>query len=887
MPFGGKIDPRKVVPIRARNLNSTATKDKKGVDDDDFAHDDFERQINLDMEAFQEDMHFSEPVIASSGSNSRAAGGGGANIVPALSLDGDTSRESKKAGEEEAEEEVLLLHEMPGAAAKSAEALRKAFKALQVVVEEFRKRAETAEEERKAQVKRVFELEDKIDFQEDEINSLQQQLSMAGPGGMKIVGAGGGGGGGGGMGAKKNNANDKLRQELNRSGGDEGFGDLGLTDNDGAQTYRAQFTAWVNKNKPFQRDVRMIQAKFGSAVASYFVFYRFIFLQICLIAGVAVIFATIHITLLSETATFAQMWTAPGQLPGFMLFSSYREIEAFQYGLFVIFGILVFCVSIAEHLIAEDQTMKRIDASEEGNEAPYSKAIFCCWDISGAGYNPTKRQVDDQTGALANAYMQMIEETHNAGLMKTRSRYEIFALFLRRSFAFFLYLIVQLGSFGAIIFLTVNTAEVTELLSKTPLRSFASVLAPLVLNVVNALAPPLLKKITHFERWDSGQMQLNILLFRMFFSNILNTLILSLSYLMLADPFLFADWPIMRNALQLVESFKVTEGVRDTVFTCRVDQAADAMFTLILSNFFIGLISMLAWGYIPMWIYECFPSYLGQHEPFPFEVEPAMINLFNNMSLVMIVLPFAPLSMIFLPITVCVTLKMEVFVMMRFFGKPERTWKSHQSGVIFTSFYIVTSVIILLPAGIYFLSSTSFPKDCDIQDKGTDLCLSNTLVSNNDVYTCDLDSTNTYYYFWTTRFKTSRTNNIEEFVYTDQFTYPSEFCDNKCGPFVSYEYNLLPVREVVYQSSALQTIWKILFDGSYLAWLVVIIMVIQGYTRKNTQEVTKETDQAKEKVLTVQVEALEAERRRQEKIIVRLKAQQAAAEEAANMITAR
>ena len=34
----------------------------------------------------------------------------------------------------------------------------------------------------------------------------------------------------------------------------------------------------------------------------------------------------------------------------------------------------------------------------------------------------------------------------------------------------------------------------------------------------------------------------------------------------------------------------------------------------------------------------------------PFEIEPSMINLFSYMSLVMITFPFAPLSLIFMPL---------------------------------------------------------------------------------------------------------------------------------------------------------------------------------------------------------------------------------------------
>jgi len=790
-------------------------------------HDEFERQMNIEMDLFGEDMHTgAEPVAARMVAVEEGPGG--------------------REGKEEEQEEVLLAHDLPGAGAKSTEALRKAFKAMQVQIAEFQKRTDKAQEERRELQKKVFELEDKVDMLEDENQTLNQQV-QAGGGGLKVIG-----GGAGPKGFKGNNAGDKLRQELKQSGDIDDM-ELGLTDTEKNQSLKARFLAWAAKKKPFQKDIRTIQAKFGSAVASYFVFCRFIFLQICLIAVVALIFVILHLFLLSKTGrSFKSLMSGSGMLPGFMLFSAFSAEEAFQYSLFILFGVLVFFVSIIEHLIVEDKTMKIIDAQEEGNEAPYSKAIFCAWDFSGAGYFPSLRQVDEQMGSLANTYVQMLEETRTAGLMKSRSRFELLVLYMRRLAALILYLAVQASSFGAIIFLTVNTEAITIWLSTTPFANFASILAPLVLNFVNSISPPLLKEITNMEKWDSGQMQVNILLARMYLSNILNTLILGLSYLMLADPFLFSQYVTLRASLQLPESGG---------FDCRLDQAADAMFSLIVTNFFIGNIFMIGMGYAYKSIYWLFSNYIGDFEPFPFEVEPAMINLFNTMSLVMITFPFAPQAMVFLPMAIYINVKVEVFCMKEFNGKPERTWKSHQSGVIFTSFYAVTLCLIGIPTAIMFLSAGTFPKNCAIQDSFIGLCAS-ALDSDN---TCVQDAGNQFHDF-----------------YKDK-AYPKDFCTKSCGPFVAYESSLEAIKEVAFTFSAIKTTWQLLFDGAYVAWTVVIILVVIRYRANNTKNTLSESEAAKERGFTVQIESLEAERKKQEKLITRMKAQAQAEDEAAAM----
>ena len=666
------------------------------------------------------------------------------------------------------------------------------------------------------------------------------------------------GGGGGGKAMKIGNAGDKLRHELKESGNMEEL-ELGLSEDVSNLSLYKRIVAWAAKKKPFQKDIRTIQAKFGSAPASYFIFYRFIFLQVCLIAFVGAVFIVLHLALLAgeDGRTFSELMTSKGFLPGFMLFSTFSRYEAFQYSTFIIFGLLVFSVSIGEHLIAEDKSMKRIDKQEEGNEAPYSKIALCAWDFGSAGYFPTARQVDEQLASQSLTLMVQWEETRTAGLMKSRSRYELLVLYSRRFAALIAYLAVQAGSFTAIVLVTINTDAITQWLSTTPFSNFASILAPLSLNVLNTLAPPILKLITLQEKWDSGQMQLNVLLFRMYFSNILNTLILGLSYLMLADPFLFAQFSTVRQSLQLAES---------GVFDCRIDQAADAMFSLIVTNFFIGNIQMVVMGYVYRFLYSKIFECLGKDfEPFPFEVEPAMINLFNNMSLVMITFPFAPQAMVFLPISIYISVKVEVFAICTFNGKPERTWKAHQSGVIFTSFYLLTLVLIGLPTAVYFLSCTSFPKDCLIQDWDIGLC--NAEMDYNNI--CEKDPTDKYYPFY---------SNIN---------YPKDICSKSCGPFVDYEYNMLPFKQVLTSFSLLDFIWGLFFNSSYVTWIVILVLIVNGYRTRNTRETQRESDEAKERSMSIQIEALEAEKKRQDKLIARMKLQAAAEEEAQNINTSR
>ena len=869
---GRRVNSRRIVPISAVSFDAISPEDNDDLDGIG-GDDEFDRQMALDMESFSAGLDDQQGVVA----------GGAVGSNTARREEKEANRQNampdvEGIGMEEQNEEVVLAHDKAGAGKKSIEAMRTAFTNMQKQIEEFKKRAQAAIEKSTEAQRKVFDLEEKIDNQDDEINTLQMQLQTAGnagPGGMRIIG---GGGGGGGAKNKANNANDKLRQELAQSG-DANDVDLGLTELDGQVSLLKQFLVWAAKKKPFQKDIRTIQGKFGSAVASYFVFYRFIFMQVCSITVVAAIFLVMHLNLFigNGNDSFEKLVSGPGMLPAFMLFSTFEKTEAFNYSMFVIFGMLVFFSTAVEHLVTEDKIMKRIDAAEEGNEVPFSKAVLCSWDMGSSGYNPTERQIQDQIGSLGNGYAQILDESRTAGVMKSRSRFELLVLYTRRFVANILYVAVQAGSFASIVILTIYTEAITEALGKTSFKNFASAIAPLALNILNSISPPLMKAITTFERWDSGQMNLNVLLFRMYLSNILNTLILALSYLLLSDPMLLAQFPTVRGSLELTES---------GLFDCRIDQTADAMFSLYTTNFVIANFSLWAMSFGWKKLHGVLSkstrihAVLGDYEPFPFEVEPAMINLFNNMSLVMITFPFAPIALVFLPVAIYITVKVEVYCMVNYFGKPERTWKAHQSGVIFTSFYLSTLLVIGIPITVYFLSSQSFPKECSIQDSSTKLCGS---AVNSATSICSFDESSDFYAFYG----------------TDTSTYPANICGQpdkstcddldiggckgSCGPFVEFDSNLIAFRDQVFTFDTLKQLWVALFNSSYVSWIIVIYMLVTKWRAKNSKEVLFETEAAKERVLTVQLESLEAEKRRQDKIIIRLKSQQAAAEAAAEL----
>ena len=102
--------------------------------------------------------------------------------------------------------------------------------------------------------------------------------------------------------------------------------------------------------------------------------------------------------------------------------------------------------------------------------------------------------------------------------------------------------------------------------------------------------------------------------------------------------------------------------------------------------------------------------------------------------------------------------------------------------------------------------------------------------------------------------------------------YPKCVCEDACGPFVQSSSNLMPFRDKVREYKAANYIWIILFESSFGPWLLVFLAFMLASTRKNTIKVTVSSFQAKEKVLETHILSLEAEKKKNTKLISKLKA---------------
>jgi hypothetical protein len=550
-------------------------------------------------------------------------------------------------------------------------------------------------------------------------------------------------------------------------------------------------------------------------------------------------FAVLHIVRMTFRGDVRNILMGIGILPGFMEYSSFQQSEKFAYTTNVLVVIIVLVVMCVRKVISEDKLMKRLDLIENENDFTFSKDVLGGWDHS----LTQSSEVVDLHGLLRQIYKEKLAEFHLLGRRRARTNLKILELYVRRFVGSVIYLAVQVASYSAIVYLTVKSQAIQNGLNVGVLKSLSQFIVPAAVTTINSITPALYKALTMLELWDSGQVQLNILLFRMYVSNMMNLLILAISYALLADPFLFANNENKAMRKQVEHEF-------DPNSICRLDQASNGLFTLILTEFFLNGLVFLGMGGFNVVV----NAYVM---PFPkkeFNIAQRMVAMLYFVSLMTLTFPFSPLTAVLSPFMLAARIKWEKIVTLKIYAKPKTVWTAHKAGTFFVLFYIMSLTFVAIPSAVYFLSRETFPKSCDLQDDHIELCISAITVNNN----CTLDTQSDYY-----RLYSDNSYCVEG--------YPACICDYACGPFVHEPNAFTAFRQIIQGVAGVKLVWEYIFQNSYGAWFLAGFFYVLSRLRRNTVGVNSDGYKDKERSLETHITALENERSKHEKLINRLK----------------
>lgn len=734
-------------------------------------------------------------------------------------------------------EEIKLSHEIIQDEMHVTKQLDESFNVLKKQVDEYRKLYTSTNHRLKDTEAKRLEAEGKLDNSLEENAKLVEEIKQTRANqGSKLYNVPLGGGGGR-ANEELQKRSDDLRKALLFENDDE---DVAITLDDlwKAKNFGKRLMEYINYVMPFKKDISKIQSSFGSSVASYFIFYRFLFIQTFCATLVVLLFAFLHVFYISQhshgSSAYRTYVYTSGHMAAFTMYSSYSTAEGLNYDLCLLFILGFTLISLCWKLVNEDKLAKNLEALEAENHHPYSKEVLCAWDFS----LKAKADVDDSGGNIGNKLLQQLEESRSSGAKAARSRYQWFLVYARRCLGMFIYSCVLLASFVIILYVTVYGDAIAKKVSSIPgLSNIQSFIAPLMLTTISSAMPEIAKMITSLESWDTSATVTTMRLLRVYVSSLLNTLLLVFSYMVLADPFLLADNSSLRNSFGLTES---------DAFECRMDQIADGLFTLVMFTWMLNGAMLLGMPYANKVLAFVTRTPYKKSE---FQVSDGMVKRLNLMGLSFAAATFSPLTFAIMPLLLYVGFKWEKWVIKRHYVKPLRPFSGQKAALIYTFFYLCTIVAIGITFSAYFLTTRTFIKECSLQDNYVHLCGSS-LSSDN---TCSLDTGSDFYDFYRT------------------MEYPKALCDKACGAFVNEASNLSPFHYRVSQLFIVSILWTACFKYPYIPWVGLILLVLWIARTKNALDVLKISAYHRERGLEVKLQANEAERKRQEKMIKKLK----------------
>jgi hypothetical protein len=581
---------------------------------------------------------------------------------------------------------------------------------------------------------------------------------------------------------------------------------------------------WILRLLPLKKELKDIESKFGSSIVSYFLFCRFILMQFIVVAMLAVIFLGFHInTMVKAEQSDNRIVQSSGTMPGFMYMSSYSVNENVYYSALVL-GILIFLTtSTIEKVIREDKVAKEAAIVESENACPYTTEVFCAWDNSQVANHQSKATC----GVFAQSYSLMLESSVRQDRINKRSRNEVIFLWARRGVILTFYAGFQLVVIVVFLYLSFDADKIVQSAKKYSfLKPVSKYIQSISFQFISTLMPVVADVSTDLEKWDSGHVFLLVSICRNYISNTVNTIVVAIAYYIFADPFLFAGTSTLR---------KISMSASQSL-PCRLDHVADSIFVLVLTTCFSNLLSFVM---MPCARYMKARFFKDEYIPRQFDVANSIVDFLLFIGVLLLLVPFSPLSLLFAPVFIYGTLKWQCYWILVCYRKPKKPWKAHKAMPLFSTFYLGTLVILCVLPCFYFLGSKTFAKNCDIQDKYVHLC--NGTVSS-DTMTCTI-------------------NMDSKYSATYSGDYPSQLCSDEraCGAFIGDDNAFECIKKQLFRTDALHVIWTIGFSYSYMPWVVCIAVCIYAAVMKNSVRIIRTSSANKDKVYEAKILSLEAE----------------------------
>jgi len=499
----------------------------------------------------------SEKVLSESRSVFSLRGKGSSASATANDDDEEEDEESVDfLGIDDGAEEVIGLANLPSNPGQAIHPeIENRVNQMAKVLQEYKSKHEKLKKQHKILIKANETLKQDLDRLEDEKEEAElkaeRELRM-----IQYKSMGGGAGpSGGGLAAdlEAQRKREEARRQMYGGADQNEEAEMNLLLDDGAVNLGfigrrvRSFNSWVRRNFPLNRDLKRIEARYGTSIAAYFHFYRWMITNYMTISLVCFVFLVRHIYALItfqslDDATKASRFNSANEpvqyfdwsssdwgrvssfLPKFLLISSFNpgdsgtiyvdtniaattpmyssdgqmtmgspyisdaEMgERMDYILMIVSCNMLLIASSARKWIMEDRKAKSFGLFEDlDKQTKFAQMSLNVWDHS----LKDLREVEDLKHSLLDQYFLSVHELDTAHLKESRTLKERLKLYARRTISNLLYLAIQGSSAVAIVYLTATSTQMSQtVLQAVGENDSLSWLLPVVTLIAGSIVP--------------------------------------------------------------------------------------------------------------------------------------------------------------------------------------------------------------------------------------------------------------------------------------------------------------------------------------------------------------------------------------------------------------
>ena len=481
---------------------------------------------------------------------------------------------------------------------------------------------------------------------------------------------------------------------------------------------RRRLMKYIGKRIPLTKDIEQVEARFGSSVAAYYQFNRWVTINSLSILIVYMLIMILHfydLTVSIQEDDRKMDWVKHDLDfgPWFLSFVESFSFSAFSTNMKLTYSFLLIAlnavliyISIQKWLV-EDRKMKVIQALQ-GNEKKYTNIVLNCMDHT----LHDKSNMKDHLMSNAEVFTTMLIDETILANKSGRTRKEKAILYSRRIALMSTYILIQGAAIYGIFQLIVQTAAIEEGVGLTAdvKKNIPFDLVPVVVSVINTVVPQVITRLVKAEKWDDAGMTVKQIVMRIFLSKTINNLIQLLSYSFLTNAFFFQqDTAIFGITYREIRK-SVAKTFDPTTYKCRADQAGSSLFNMMLTEFVMHKIFLVLFPAI-YWVLGKLKK--KKMKKSAFNIEAKMIGLLYYQQICLIALPLYPLAGTLMFITQFLNFKSEKHIMMWSNIKPKGGGGGNSAN-FFLKFFLLSGMISVLYC-TFLLTYITFPKSCEIQ----------------------------------------------------------------------------------------------------------------------------------------------------------------------------